>query len=315
MNLRQIEVFQAVMSTGSVSGAAQLLHVSGPAISRMLSHTEQSLGYPLFERTKGRLYPTDEARRLYRDVQQTYAGIRRIGSLAQELAQRRLGLLGIASSPSIGHELVPLAIAALRGRHPKLHVRFMCLHHDLLKSQLLEGQVDMGISTLPMDHPQLAMQPVARSELVCICPWDHPLATAEAVTVADFQQYPPIGYLPETPMARRLETLFAPVGGTPAAAIQVGSPQNACALVQSGAGLALVDQFSLQSWPKAQFRTLPVDGAPPILAHLVYLRGSPLSPMAKSFVACLDALLQERGLGVNGTYASVLPTLSMSLKP
>ncbi|WP_160018317.1 LysR family transcriptional regulator, partial [Raoultella sp. 18093] len=67
MNLRQIEAFRAVMVTGSVSGAARLLHVSVPPISRLLSHTESRLGFALFERIKGRLHPTAEARRLYLD--------------------------------------------------------------------------------------------------------------------------------------------------------------------------------------------------------------------------------------------------------
>ena len=62
MNLRQIEVFRAVMITGSVSGAARLLHVSIPAVSRLLSHTETRLGFLLFERVKGRLHATAEAK-------------------------------------------------------------------------------------------------------------------------------------------------------------------------------------------------------------------------------------------------------------
>lgn len=62
LNLRQIEVFRAVMITGSINGAAQLLYVSQPAVSRMLSHTEARIGFQLFERVKGWLYPSPEAR-------------------------------------------------------------------------------------------------------------------------------------------------------------------------------------------------------------------------------------------------------------
>ncbi|CAJ3076526.1 LysR family transcriptional regulator [Burkholderia pseudomallei] len=61
LNLRQIEVFRAIMLTGSISGAAKLLHVSQPAVSRLISYAEQRLGLALFERIKGRLYPTPEA--------------------------------------------------------------------------------------------------------------------------------------------------------------------------------------------------------------------------------------------------------------
>ena len=66
LNLRQIEVFRAVMITGSVSGAAQLLFVSQPAVSRLLSQTENRLGFALFERIKGRLHATAEAKEVFR---------------------------------------------------------------------------------------------------------------------------------------------------------------------------------------------------------------------------------------------------------
>ena len=65
MNLRQIEVFQAVMQTGSTVEAARLLHVSQPGISRMLAHIELQLGLTLFERRKGKLLPTPQADALY----------------------------------------------------------------------------------------------------------------------------------------------------------------------------------------------------------------------------------------------------------
>ncbi len=297
MNLRQVEVFRAVMSTGSVSDAARLLHVSVPAVSRVLSHTESRLGYALFERVKGRLHPTAEARQLYQEVEQVYAGIRRLGTLAHELGQRRYGLVSIVSSPSIGQQLVPLAIAQFHAQHPEVRVRFHVLSHELLKEQLLARHVDMGISTLPVDHPTLATRPIARSELVCICPWTHPLAGAASVTVADLLPHELIAYPGDTPLAQLIERLFAAHGDErPRVGIEVGSPQNACALVHAGAGIALVEEFSLQSWPKAHFRTLRVEGAGTILADLVYLREAPLTPAADAFVRCLEAVLKERGM-------------------
>lgn len=303
MNLRQLEVFRAVMSTGSVSDAARLLHVSVPAVSRVLSHTESRLGFALFERIKGRLHPTGEARRLYQEAEQVYAGVRRIGALESELRERRFGLVSIISSPSIGQELVPQAIAHFHAEQPQVHVRFQCLSHELLKAQLLTGQADLGISTLPVDHPGLAARPIARSDLVCICPWSHPLAGATSVTVEDLLAHELIAYAHDTPLAQRIERLFASRGEAPPAAIEVGSPQNACALVHAGAGVALVEEFSLQSWPKAHFRTLRVEGAEPLLADLVHLHGAPLTPAADAFVRSLEDVLRQRALHAEGGQA------------
>src|SRR5262249_42480182 len=73
LGLKQIEYFRAVMETGSVSGAATLLNVSQPNVSRMLKYTETRLGMPLFDRLKGRLQPTPEALALFREVQSLHA--------------------------------------------------------------------------------------------------------------------------------------------------------------------------------------------------------------------------------------------------
>lgn len=296
MNLRQLEVFRAVMMTGSVSDAARLLHVSVPAVSRVLSHTESRLGFVLFERIKGRLHPTAEARHLYQEVEQVYAGVRRIADLAQELVQRRYAMVSVVSSPSIGQQLVPEAIARFHAAHPEVRLRFHCLSHELLKEQLLGGLVDVGISTLHVEHPQLSTRTIARSELVCICPWNHPLASAATVTAADLLPHELIAYPRASPLARCMEALFTAHGEVAPVGIEAGSPQNACALVHAGAGIALVDEFSLQSWPKAHFRMLRVEGAPPMLADLVHLRTAPLAPAAQSFVDCLERVLQERGM-------------------
>ncbi|WP_268810299.1 LysR family transcriptional regulator, partial [Vibrio parahaemolyticus] len=72
MNLRQLEVFYAIMQARTVSGAARLLHVSQPNVTRVLAHTEQQLGFALFERVKGRLVPTQEAKALLPEAEKVY---------------------------------------------------------------------------------------------------------------------------------------------------------------------------------------------------------------------------------------------------
>ena len=102
LNLRQIEMFRAIMITGSVSGAARMLSVSQPAISRLLAYTEDRLKMRLFERVKGRVQPTPEARRLFAEVEDVHRGVLRINDLAQELQRRGTGALNFSSIGRIG---------------------------------------------------------------------------------------------------------------------------------------------------------------------------------------------------------------------
>ncbi|MGC3965381.1 MAG: LysR family transcriptional regulator [Rhodocyclaceae bacterium] len=295
MNLRQIEVFRAVMITGSISGASQLLFVSQPAVSRLLSHTESRVGFALFERIKGRLYATPEAKKLFREVEHVYAGVQRVNTLARELAEHQEGILNVVSSPSVGQMVIPLAMAAFRHTHPQVKLSFQYLGFAPLVERLLNRQADLGVTILPTKHPNLETTPLGSGRLVCICPVDHPLARLDTLSVADVMPYPFIAYDRSSPFGLLVNGWFEGAGESYRAAIEVGSPQNACALVLAGAGVAIVDEFSVRSWPASQLAVRPLLNGPSVRANLVHTRFEPLSQIAQTFVGVLGQLMQTEG--------------------
>ena len=124
LNLRQIEVFRAVMTTGTIAGAAQMLFVSQPAVSRLLAHTEQRVGFALFERIKGRLFATPEAKKLFHEVEAVYRAVQRVNELASDLSSNRSGMLNFVSSPSVGQSFLPQAMALFHAKHPDCKLTF-----------------------------------------------------------------------------------------------------------------------------------------------------------------------------------------------
>ena len=99
VNLRHIEIFHAVMTTGNLTEAARMLHTSQPTVSRELARFEKVLGLQLFERTRGRLQPTVQGLRLFEEVQRSWYGLDRIVSAAESLREFRQGELSIACLP------------------------------------------------------------------------------------------------------------------------------------------------------------------------------------------------------------------------
>jgi DNA-binding transcriptional LysR family regulator len=93
--------------------------------------------------------------------------------------------------------------------------------------------------------------------------------------------------------------LFEASGETVRAAIEAGSPQNACALVQAGAGIALVDEFSACSWASSKFVVRPVLNSPVLKATLVRLRTEPMSQLAQGFVDVLQGVMAREGFRVS----------------
>ena len=91
MNLRHMEVFHAIMRTGSVTGAARSLNVTQPAVSAVLKHCESQLKMKLFTRVSGRLQPTAEARAIFPEIAAIFGRVEAVKSLTQDLVGGRLG--------------------------------------------------------------------------------------------------------------------------------------------------------------------------------------------------------------------------------
>ncbi|MDT3722824.1 LysR substrate-binding domain-containing protein [Pseudomonas oryzihabitans] len=301
LNLRQIEVFRAVMIAGSINGAAQLLLISQPAVSRMLSHTEARIGFQLFERVKGRLYPSPEARRLFAHVESVYRGIQRVNTTLHDLVQQRHGVLRIVSSPSLGHQFVPDAITSFRRENADIRVSLECLRHVSLRDRLLDQQADLGISLFPVDHPNLRAVPLSDIRVLVVCPADHPLTRVPAADLSQvLAESPFIGYPADTPFFSFVKPAFERQGLPYWPDIDVDSPHHACALVKNGAGFAVVDEVSWRASGSERMTVLPLLTDERLTVSLVHLRREPLAQFAQGFVEQLRRTLADSGLELFG---------------
>ncbi|WP_407691486.1 LysR substrate-binding domain-containing protein [Robbsia andropogonis] len=301
LNLRQIEVFRAVMTAGTIAGASQMLFVSKPAVSRLLSHTEQRIGFALFERIKGRLYATPEAKRLFHEVEEVYGRVQRVNELAADLARNHNGILNLVSSPSVGQRFIPEALSQFRQKHPDSKITFCCHNYEHLSDRLLKHQADLGVVSMPIEHPNLTIVPLCVSRLMCVLPDDHPLGEKAQLTLDDVLAYPMIGYGYGTRLERKVADYYAAKGFQQSYSVEVASPQNAVSLVEIGMGLALVDAFSACSGSSSRpVMVRPMIDAPELQASLVHPRYEPVSQLTQSFVAILRRLLDRHGFALLG---------------
>ena len=111
MNLRQIEAFRAVIVAGTVTRAGEMLRVSQPAVSRLIADLERSIGFALFERRRGRLLPTTEARYFHREIEKAYVGLDHLTKAAEAIRNLQGGQLRVAAMPAFAESLASRAIA------------------------------------------------------------------------------------------------------------------------------------------------------------------------------------------------------------
>ncbi|KJK23740.1 LysR family transcriptional regulator [Burkholderiaceae bacterium 16] len=247
MRLRQIEVFRAVMLTGTVSEAARLLHVSQPVVTRVLQHAEATLGFRLFDRVKGRLQATPEASALYGDVERLYGEIERVRRVSESLRHKGAGRLRVAATPSLASPLLVPAVRAFCARHPETQVQVLTHHTDEIVQGLLANQIDLGFAFSPPRHEAISSEPVAGGQMLLAVPRGEPLSSRGRradVPMHRLVERPFIAYDDNSSLGLLVRQTLARNALEPRSTLEVQTYSLALALVDAGLGLTLLDQYT-----------------------------------------------------------------------
>ncbi len=245
MTLRQLETLYAILRTGSITAAARSLHVTQPAVSNVLKHTEQQIRMPLFERRKGRLVPTPETLRLLPDLEQIFGRIEAVGRVIDDLREGRAGQLVLATSPTLVNSLLPNAIAWMRKRRPYVKITVHSLPTPLAVLRVARREADFGLVYGPIDDPLVEAVTFLRTHIVCALPKSHRLARKAAIDANDLRRESVISTGSRTRLGIMIEEGCLLHGQEPPViGIEASSSMAACQMANCGAGVALVDQTS-----------------------------------------------------------------------
>jgi DNA-binding transcriptional LysR family regulator len=271
MRLRHIEIFQAIRQTGSISGAAQLLHVSQPAVTKVLQHAEQQLGFALFLRVRGKLQATPEALELEREVDKVSESLQGVRRLAQSLRREPGHSLRIGATPALALSLMPAAIHQWTRRYPDIVCELSSAHSRELTQNLLMREIDVALTLQAPDHPGLKAQPLASGVLVALAPNGHwPEATiGTPMPLQALADAPLIGLSSTDPLSARLDGYLKSVEPSPRVSISVQTYSLARAMVESGAGLAVIDPFTALGASSARTAIRPLSPPLPISLYAV----------------------------------------------
>jgi len=290
MNLRQMEVFRAVMFSGGVNSAAELLHVSPPAISKVLAQAARASGLVLFERLKGRLIPTPEAHQLYAEIDELWRGVEKVRDVSRELAQPAKTTLRLVCSASLAPYLVSRTVAQLYHRFPRLQCRVQVFSPDILNQALLDRSTHLGIALLPHDHPNLATVKGYQCGLACVMRSDHPLAARKLVKPSDLAGERVISSPESTPFGQTLQRAFGAAAERMNRDFEVTSSTTACWFAQAGVGIAVVDQASIAGGLLAGLEVRPFQSSERLSVRIIRNRYRPMSVAERAFVEIFDGV-------------------------
>ena len=294
LNFRQIEVFRAVMVSGSINAAAQMLRTSQPNLSRMVRRTEDVLGFALFERSKGRLVPTKEAASLFSLVGHVFQQLDDIGDAIERMSRGESAVFRIGTTPSPGRCLVPKVVAQMHAALPALGFHIDVLLVDQIIDYLVMHRGECVVSIFPVRHALIQTKAIGIAKLVCLIPAGHRLADRTTIRVADLAAEYMIFFESETPHGTAAERLFESAGHHPRVGIRIRHIETAIGLVASGVGLAIVDEISVLDAPALPFTIARIEGSKSLNVYLNWNRETPRSQFQRIFETEVTALLAAK---------------------
>ena len=247
MRLRQIEVFHAVYSHGSITNAATALNVSQPSVSKVLAHAEQQLGYRLFDRVKGKLIPTPEAHQLFNHVRQVYEDVDRLRHVAANLGAASTGRIRVASTPAFGLEILPRAVAGFREESPDAVFEIETLHVDEIHEALLESRIDIGLAFDPPAHPGIRRKKLATARFFVLAHDRSGFGRKKSVSMDDLAGRPFIALNSRGPLGRALADSLEAANVRPDIVAWTETYHVARALVGADVGITIADEITARS--------------------------------------------------------------------
>jgi len=289
LNLRHIEIFHAIMRTGSITAAAESLNITQPAVSAVLKHFEGRLQMPLFDRVNGRLRPTPEAEALLPDVADIFNRLDAVERLSRDLAGGLRGSLSIAATSPLANGLLAQTVASFTKARPHAKIALQSLGSPVVLERVLNREADIGLAYEPIISAQVETEVLSRGSITCVLPESHPLANRSSISPADLVPYAIVTYLPQALLRPYVDKAMSDAGVALNISVEVGLSITGIMLAFNGAGVALVEPDLLRAMRLPGMVSRPLVPQVEFKSLLILNRSAPRSRIVLEFIDCLRA--------------------------
>jgi DNA-binding transcriptional LysR family regulator len=240
MDLRQLEMFRAIVETGSFTEAGKKLYVSQSAISRQVKLLEEELGDELFRRVHRKVILTTTGEILLRHADRIFNEIRLLNSHVSDATNFRRGRLYLAGGMSVCTYLFPPLLKEYRKRHPNVDLRIATGTTEEILRMLKNSDVDIAFLSLPFEDPDLDIRHAQREEMVLVMDRNHPLVNCEQISFSDLTPYTFIHFEKGSNTRKLLEGVFANEGIDFQKTMELQNVEITKPLVEKGLGISFV---------------------------------------------------------------------------
>lgn len=296
MEHRLLKTFKAVAEAGSFTSAALRIHLTQAAVSVHIKQLEEEIGTPLFLRVNKKLYLTDAGRLLWKHTE----NILRAYDLAQselaamtQLARDRLHI-GVASTAITVHPL-PEILTDIKRQHSLLELAIVGGTSELIISQILDGKLDVGLISLPVENSDVATERLRSDKLLAAMNPAHKLARARVITAEQLAAEPLILGEKGGNTRRLIDIFFEKSGLAPVIVMELQRTEAILKMVERNFGVTILPQAAVQRQVKhgrlraAAVRDLNLRWE----FGIAYLKSDYLPAAVKNFIKLCHAYLSD----------------------
>lgn len=286
--LRPLAGFVLAAHHSSFSRAAEELAMTQPAFSQMIRELESVLGVQLFERTTRRVALSEAGRQLLSMVERPLDDLEDAWRYVRDIAGGKRGRIVFTVLPSVAFGIATATLARFKARHPEITARLVEEPDMTLLDRVLSREVDFGIGTLPLDHPELAFRELLRDELTAVVPEDHPMTEGKRTSWKDLAKQPLV-LLPRQSNTRHLtEVAFVANGINAEPTYEVANMVTALGMVRAGLGITFMPRMVLRELNMKNLAAVSLrNPTPERIIGVITRVDRTLSPASRAFVDLL----------------------------
>jgi len=290
--VHQLRVFRTVADLQSFSRAAEVLHLSQPAVSHQVKALSAAVGSPVFESIGRRARPTEVGRLLYEHAGRILAEFDAASRALDELYGLERGILRLSGDTTVGIYVLPDLLGAFKAAHPGVDVRLDVGNREHVYQRIFDGDADFAVVGRLREGPPipLSVRPFLPNELIAIVAPGHPLASTRRVSLARFAREPFIVREPGSGTRETADEALAQVADPVRIVMELASNGAIKRAVARGLGVAIVSRFSVSlELQLGLVVEVPVTGFPLRRQwHLVHPSGRRFGPVGSAFLAFVE---------------------------
>ncbi len=292
------------MTRGNLTQAAEFLHTSQPTLSRELARFEQQLSVSLFSRVRGRLQPTVQGLRLFEEVERSWYGMERIREVAEGLRDFHQAELSVACLPAFSQSLLPALCQPFLELYPTVSMNIIPRESPLLEEWLSAQRYDLGMTETHSVPAGTERLPLLTVDEVCVLPEQHPLASRQQLTPADFAGLPFISLAKDDSYRQLLDNLFREQQVSRMLRMETHSAASVCAMVKAGVGVSIINPLTALDYAGRGVVMRRFSISVPFTVSLIRPLHRPASALTGAFIRHLQ---QQAGQFVRQIEHQLLP--------